>query len=159
MKIVLLRHGEAEAIRSTDAERALTDKGFEQARATAAWLLQEMKGAGSVRILASPYRRAQETAGVVGEMLGLPVHTQNDITPDVDPRQALSALEKCIRSAEWVVVVSHMPLVAALSAWLTEATLHAGRGFMLAEAEVLEAEFLGPGTAVQCSRFIPGVVR
>lgn len=157
MKIVLVRHGEAVPFSADDASRALTDRGLVQARATAEWLLREMEGTGRARLLASPYRRAQETAGEIGGLLGLPVHTLVAITPEGDPRLALAAIEREGAEDEVVLVISHMPLVAALAAWLESGVLAAGRGFGLAEARIFEAELPAPGLATLRSVYIPGL--
>lgn len=158
MKIVLVRHGEAEPLRAVDAERALTANGVAQAKLTAAWLQRQIGAAGgATKLLASPYRRAQQTAAVLSDALGVAVQTSAEITPDVDPRNALRAVDAAAAGSEWLVVVSHMPLVAALARWLEEGSLGSGQGFMLAEARILEAEVPGPGTATLHSRFIPGI--
>ncbi len=158
MKIVLVRHGEAEAARGNDAERALTANGVAQARCTAAWLLRQTGDeGGSLVLLSSPYRRAQQTAAVLGEYLRKPVLTLAEITPDVDPRRALQALEQHMPGNDWLIVVSHMPLLAALARWLEEGVTGSGRGFGLTEARVLEAETPGPGTAGLKAAFIPGL--
>jgi len=73
-RALLLRHGESvhNAARSgepapqSDGDR-LTEKGVEQARAAGAALREY----GVTRLLASPLRRARETAQAVGETLGL----------------------------------------------------------------------------------------
>jgi probable phosphoglycerate mutase len=72
---LFLRHGQSTANRdhviagSTDA--ALTELGEAQARAAAILLA----GAGILRIIASPLRRALRTAEIVAEALDLPVTT------------------------------------------------------------------------------------
>lgn len=157
MKLVLVRHGEAERFQARDADRALTPTGLQQARLTGEWLQKELAGSATpLHLLASPYRRAQETAAVLKDCLRLPVITVDAITPDADPRQALAAIEDAAPDAGTVVVVSHMPLVAALQSWLQDAVLSAGQGFVLAEARVLEADFAGPGTADLRARYAPG---
>lgn len=74
MRALLLRHGESvhnadrsgEPVAHSDSDR-LTEKGVEQAHAAGAGL----RGFGVTRLLSSPLRRAQETAGAVGDALGL----------------------------------------------------------------------------------------
>lgn len=159
MKVVLVRHGEAEPPRSSDAERALTPTGLAQAQLCAEWLQSQVGGAHEpVRLVASPYRRAQQTAAVIGDRLHLPVATLEDITPDVDPRRALPALAELADEVEWLVVVSHMPLVAGLALWMEEGVLGTGQGFMLAEARILATEVPCPGAARLQARFIPGLL-
>lgn len=74
MRALFLRHGESvhNAARSgepaphSDGDR-LTERGLEQAHAAGAALREH----GVTRLLSSPLRRARETAGTVGEALGL----------------------------------------------------------------------------------------
>lgn len=156
MRLVLVRHAEAEGIRTTDAERALTARGHEQATQTAQWLRQQLEGATSLQLLASPYRRARETVAALADALTLTPRFLDELTPDIDPRRALRALDEAA-SADVVVVVTHMPLVAALASWLEEGVLSAGAGFMLAEARVLETEVLGAAAAQMQARHVPGL--
>lgn len=74
MRALLLRHGQSvhnanrsgEPAPHSDGDR-LTEKGIEQAHAAGAGLREH----GITRLLSSPLRRARETAGAVGEALGL----------------------------------------------------------------------------------------
>lgn len=157
MKLVLMRHGEAEAMRERDDARALTALGREQAAETAAWLAALLPVGAQLALLASPYLRAQQTATVLAEILRVPVQTVPGITPDDDARVALRAIEAQAK-ADCLVVVSHMPLLGALSSWLEDGSLTTGRGFMLAEARVLEGELLGPGLLERVEQFVPGLM-
>lgn len=148
-----MRHAEAEGMRTSDAERALTVRGHEQAQQTAAWLKQTLEGEAP-QLLVSPYLRAQQTAAAITAAMQLEPRLLAELTPDVDPRRALRAIEENAAN-ETVVVVTHMPLVAALSSWLESGTLSAGRGFMLAEARLLEMEVLGASTARLGGNYFP----
>lgn len=156
MKIVLVRHGKAEPYAPSDAARALTANGLLQAEATGRWLCETLGAAHGARLLASPYRRAQETAAPIAALLGLETHTVAGITPDDDPRKALAAIEAAAAAAATLVVVSHMPLVAALAGWLQEGVLNVGRPFHLGEARLLEMDVPGPGAATEVAAFVPG---
>ncbi|HWK25300.1 MAG TPA: histidine phosphatase family protein, partial [Solirubrobacter sp.] len=57
-----------------DADR-LSDRGWEQARG----LGERLRGQGIDAIVASPFGRAQETAQGIGEVLGLPFDTDEDL--------------------------------------------------------------------------------
>lgn len=75
--IIFLRHGEsvgnAESRWQGQADFPLTDKGREQARALGdRWLAE---GQSFDYILASPLKRAKETADIIGNGLKLPVET------------------------------------------------------------------------------------
>ncbi len=81
MKLYVTRHGETEFNAqnriSGVTDILLTENGIAQAREMA----QKAKEYGDIhRIIASPLKRAQMTAGIVGELLGLPVQTDERLT-------------------------------------------------------------------------------
>ena len=75
MKLYVARHGETTWNKEHKicgrTEVSLTEKGWEQAAA----LAERVSGLGISAIVASPMRRAQDTAACVGKRLGLPVQT------------------------------------------------------------------------------------
>jgi broad specificity phosphatase PhoE len=75
----LLRHGEHAVQGKICAGRApnigLSERGIGEASAAA----ERLATAGIAAIYASPLQRAQETAGIVGERLNLPVTTYDDL--------------------------------------------------------------------------------
>lgn len=78
MKLFFTRHGESQAnleriISNRDLPHPLTEKG----RTQAATLAAQLATAKIVVIYASPILRAQQTAQIVGERLGLPVVTSD----------------------------------------------------------------------------------
>lgn len=155
MKLVLMRHGEAEPLRVTDSERALTDRGHEQAKATAAWL--SLVAGPSCMLACSTYRRARETANVV--LAGLPqadMRVIEHVTPEDGVRRALIALED-VPQCDMLILVSHMPLLAGLAGWLEHGAEREGRPFGLAEARLFELGILGPGQARLIDGFVPAV--
>ena len=91
MKLWLLRHGEAEAIARTDAQRELTPHGRKEAKQSAKHLPPQ----GVSKIVASPYVRAQQTAQIVCEVLAHHpvIETVDWLTPDGDLRLALDYLD------------------------------------------------------------------
>jgi probable phosphoglycerate mutase len=74
-----LRHGEtdwnAQNLAQGNVDTHLNERGLQQAR-EAAVLLQ---GRGIVSLVASPFRRAQQTAHIVAEALGLPIETEEEL--------------------------------------------------------------------------------
>jgi broad specificity phosphatase PhoE len=54
---------------------SLSERGWEQARG----LGERLQGEGIEAIIASPYGRAQETAQAIGEVLGVPFETDEDL--------------------------------------------------------------------------------
>jgi broad specificity phosphatase PhoE len=75
--MILIRHGESEFNRHFNRTRvdpgipdpALTDAGRQQAAAAA----ERLQDHAVARLLASPYRRALETAQIIAERLGVPI--------------------------------------------------------------------------------------
>ncbi|MWV13507.1 phosphohistidine phosphatase SixA [Pseudomonas sp. R-28-1W-6] len=119
MKLWLLRHGEAEPRARSDAERVLTEHGRKEVRHAA----KHLRERPLEQILVSPYRRAQQTAELVREKLGLqlPLTTLDWLTPDDDPRQVLRRLDEF--TAEELLIVSHNPLLGALAGLLVHGHL------------------------------------
>src|SRR5258707_244375 len=72
--IYYIRHGESDAnagARTSDEHSiCLTEKGWEQARGVKDELLDKVR-----HIVASPYRRAQDTAGPLSQASGLAIET------------------------------------------------------------------------------------
>lgn len=153
MRLLLVRHAEAEPMRLRDSERALTPRGHRQASETAKWLA--MKVEQPCTLVSSPYRRARETAAEI--QLAIPraiLQIVEHITPEDSVRQAVSGLE-AFAGGEVVIVVSHMPLVAGLAGWLEHGVVSAGQPFSPAEARLYDLELLGPALARLSDRFIP----
>ncbi|MBB1521427.1 phosphohistidine phosphatase SixA [Aquipseudomonas guryensis] len=119
MKLWLLRHGEAEPRARSDAERALTEHGRKEVRHAA----KHLRGVALTKILVSPYRRAQQTAELVRETLGLqlPLTTFDWLTPDDDPRAVLQQLDA--DAADEYLIVSHNPLLGSLAGLLVHGNL------------------------------------
>ena len=108
MELILWRHADAED-RVPDAARALTAKGEKQARRMAAWLKKRLPE--DARVLASPAKRAQQTAKALTrrfEILGV-------IGTAAGPQSILEA-------AGWpggngtVVIVGHQPTLGQAAA-------------------------------------------
>jgi probable phosphoglycerate mutase len=71
MKIFLVRHGEAAASWHEADNPGLSERGREQAAATAERLLRQV--AADTRLISSPLLRAQETARPLAQTLGTPI--------------------------------------------------------------------------------------
>lgn len=141
MRLWLLRHGEAEPRARTDAERDLTEQGREEVRRSAAHL----HGRPLQAILASPYRRAQQTAEIVREVLGFAgqVETVSWLTPETDLRDALLYLDR--RNEQELLLVTHQPFVGALGAWLVTGSRSEGLPMGTASLAELSGEHLAGG--------------
>lgn len=111
MELVLWRHADAvdAAPGTPDAERALSARGEREAQRMAAWLRQRLPDA--TRVLASPARRAQQTA----RALPWPVETVEQVGTEASPQDIL-------RACGWpagertVLVVGHQPTLGQAAA-------------------------------------------
>lgn len=157
MRLYLVRHADAAMMAERDALRPLTERGWAQAQASADWLCGQVTG--PMRVVASPLLRAQQTASVVTQALGLtPALVAPELSPDGDPLRAETALSLLAGDGiEDLVVVSHMPLIPSLYAWLAEGTLTTGEPYNLAEIRVLTLEVIAPGLGQPVTRFCPDV--
>ncbi|SDF73924.1 phosphohistidine phosphatase, SixA [Onishia taeanensis] len=154
----IMRHGQAGPGRP-DAERSLTDEGRREASDMAEWLAQRLadEGLPTPRVLASPYRRAQQTATLMAERLGVAIETLPIITPD-DPIGPI--LDWLIETQEAspgpLLLVSHMPLVGVLTAQLTDGPRALGLGFPTAAIARLESDVFAAGCARLVGLEAPG---
>lgn len=144
MRLYLCRHGEAVAQAPTDAERPLTERG--RLEVMALWQDLRDEGVRMERLIASPYRRAQQTALCIARAFGgREQETCGYLVPEARPEDFLDWL---IRQPErdHTVLVSHMPLVALLTAqWIGEPTERPA--FRVATVAALDVEVAAPGGA------------
>lgn len=161
--LALIRHGEAEAFAASDSDRALTARGLAQAKETgrklAEWITDSK--VESVRLVNSPYLRAQQTAQCVGQAIQRASSaTSTELTPDSSADTALSWLEaQCESQMEGglLVVVSHMPLMALLDSLAVNANTISARGFHTGECRILAFDDnpIAAGCASPVSCIIP----
>jgi phosphohistidine phosphatase len=110
VELLLWRHADAED-GIPDAARALTRKGLKQAKQVADWLRPHLTG--DCLILASPAKRAQQTA----DALNLPYTTERRIGLQADVTDIIAAANWPKRCGK-VVVVGHQPTLGQTAAWL-----------------------------------------
>jgi phosphohistidine phosphatase len=116
MKVVVMRHGEAEPYGVSDRERALTDAGRQQATAAGTWLREQ--GFLINRCLASPYLRTQQTAeNVCAAYGGFSLAAADFLTPGSSPMTVVEQLQKI--DCEGVLLISHNPMVSQLVNYLS----------------------------------------
>ena len=148
MKIILVRHGQAEDETRPDNARQLTNFGQQQAAQTAEYITTNYK---PDRFIVSPYDRAQQTlAELQARVPTIPATVQDNITPSDDAHSALTDIAKI--EAQCLVVVCHMSIVANLAGLLTG---DYPESFSLAEARVFEMDFIMSGMATEVDRFVP----
>lgn len=148
MKIILMRHGQAEDQSHLDSARQLTDFGQYQAAQTAEYITANYT---PDYFVVSPYDRAKQTlAQLQSRAPTVSAIVQNNITPSDDAHTALAELADI--EAECLVVVCHMSIVAYIASLLTG---DSPESFCLAEARVFEMDFVMTGMAKEVDRFIP----
>jgi phosphohistidine phosphatase len=110
MDLILWRHADA-ADGVPDAERRLTGKGAKQAQQMAAWLRERLPK--DAVVLASPARRAQETAQALTSRFEIRSELDSTATP-----------QSVLKAAGWprgdrtVLVVGHQPTLGETAALL-----------------------------------------
>jgi len=118
MLIYLLRHGDAEdSSRIPDEERSLTPEG--RRKLGAVLLRARDAGAATGLVLASPLRRAQETAELAAQILGAraPVLKTDALLPDAAPAEVWNEL-RIHREEAQVLLAGHEPLLSQMVAYL-----------------------------------------
>ncbi len=116
MRLVILRHAEAENGADHDPDRALTSQGVLQARA----MQRQLQAvAGNYRLLSSPWKRALMTATELAGGTHL-LETSLDLIPSSSLVEAGAQLEPLFVDETPLVVVTHQPLCGRLIHWLTD---------------------------------------
>ncbi len=110
MDLILWRHADA-APGSRDLERKLTARGRKQAERVGAWLIARLPGRYTV--LASPARRARETA----DALGVHYKVVERLAPGAAPEEILEVCGWPSHKGA-VVVVGHQPDLGRVAALL-----------------------------------------
>ncbi len=154
MRIYLLRHGNAEDARPgvSDAERALTEEGWDRLkRAAPAWrALVETPGA----LLVSPLRRAHETAAIFADAVKFrgEVRTERSLLPDSPATLALNQIEiEALSGTQSVALVGHEPHLGYLLATLL--TGHPRQSIPLKKGMLVAVETESSASLVASLRF------
>lgn len=116
MRLLLVRHADADTVASSDDARRLSEKGHKQAKAVAKYLAAlDLK---VDRILTSPLPRAKETAAYLVEALGKKECIEDArLAPGMQPEEACEIL-KDGDEEEFVAWVGHEPDFSRFLAWL-----------------------------------------
>ncbi|MGR5412105.1 phosphohistidine phosphatase SixA [Vibrio astriarenae] len=117
MKVIIMRHGEAEMFASSDSERQLTAKGVDGNLAAADKL--NAQGVTQLdKVLVSPYVRAQQTWDNICHKFDTQnVEVFEDITPYGDADDVLQyvcAIAE-MENLDSIMLVSHLPLVSYMT--------------------------------------------
>ena len=111
MKIVIMRHGQADPPVASDFDRALTALGLKQASAAGGCLSK--LGLSFDEAWVSPYCRTQQTADQVLAQLHVNSSRITDLlVPEASPQDLINVISE--QSCESLLLVSHQPLVSTL---------------------------------------------
>lgn len=118
MKMLIVRHGEAEPNKGDDVGRVLTTRGESQVKTL--WQALHEKGVCINRLVVSPYVRTQQTAAIIAGFYPDAVcETEPLLACETNPDDVLEwLLQQPLEKG--LVLVSHMPLVAILAGMLTD---------------------------------------
>jgi phosphohistidine phosphatase len=153
VKLFLMRHGEASFKAPSDIQRPLTERGIAQTKVIFDKYINEF---GSIKIiLASPYLRAQQTAKIASEALGISVTTMPSITPDGNPQRVCDSLFKSTEEASDRLLVTHMPFVGDLNSLLVSGDTSLPESFATSQIVMLEAEHVLVGCMTRKKVFLP----
>jgi len=120
MKVILFRHGPAEARDPSrwpdDSARPLTPRGEKRTRLAACGLRRFEREIE--RVITSPFKRAERTARILGRVLEIdPVETLDALAPGGAQRRILEAVN-AEKRGDTVVLVGHEPDLGNLAGLL-----------------------------------------
>lgn len=143
MLLYLLRHADAEGVRTTDAARELTPGGQRQAKTVATYCRR--MGLRPELILASPFRRTVQTAeAVAGALEDMTMQSEPFLASGMDPETALKELA-AYGWAHSLMLVGHQPDIGQLAAVLLGINDAGGMSVGKATLIGIEVDRLAPG--------------
>src|SRR5271170_3514619 len=109
MKLMLMRHAQAEYGEQMDPTRKLTDTGKRQAKMMGKWLSRQVDKPELV--LQSNFHRSQATAKRVAAKLDAPIITTGRLDPEVSPETAWREIRKLAsqEKVQSIIAITHGP--------------------------------------------------
>ncbi|MBV9126899.1 MAG: phosphohistidine phosphatase SixA [Verrucomicrobia bacterium] len=144
MLLYLLRHADAEEMKTTDAERGLTAKGRQQAEKVSRYC--KRCGVRPDYILTSPFRRARETAVTVASALETPILVEPFLASGMTSDCARHELRSYL-GCQSAFLVGHQPDLGELIAVLLGLATASSFPVPKASLTALEMRSLAPGAA------------
>ena len=118
IRLILMRHGEAEIEASSDRARQLTSRGIEEVRRS----VTELQSLSSDidKLIVSPFTRARQTADIVQAAYGgIPEVISDRVTPAQSPDVVLAVIEEHLVGVDTGLIVFHQPIAGRLVHFLT----------------------------------------
>ena len=141
MKLYLMQHAIAYPAEE-NSERPLSPAGIDQAKAAAKGI--KRLGLNFDLIVASPKRRAHQTAALIAEGIRYPhsdILTTEAVLPDQLPQELLDLLQKEPAESQ-ILVIGHQPQLAKLARQLMQ-----GGELLIENAGLTCINILGPASA------------
>lgn len=139
MHLYIIRHGKAEQDSSSgrDRDRELAPKGERQAR----WLGEQLAGASDAPtvIIASPFARADRTARLVNESLGVELIYDDRLIVD-EPVSGASELIGEYGTGDSIALVGHNPQLGRLAGMLAKEPMFEMKTGMCAVFEITDPQ-------------------
>lgn len=139
--VILVRHGEAKGkkLGQTDFERELTKKGAQALRKAFPHTFAQVKPTNKSELWVSTAVRAQQTAQIANDTLGIATVRDMDYLYEQDLEAFFDEL--AVTTADLVVVVGHIPFMEDACAMLTGAF----HGFSTGSAAAVQINENGKG--------------
>lgn len=147
MDLLLLRHADANTEAATDDARKLSEKGEGQAKKVARFIEENQLEPNLV--LASPVRRARETAEIVAGQLGVELIIVPWAACGMHPETALAEL-RAYTKFDRVILVGHEPDFSQFAAHLLGLRDAAQIRIRKASLTFIEIAAFAPGAARLC---------
>ncbi|MFB3909802.1 MAG: histidine phosphatase family protein [Candidatus Eisenbacteria bacterium] len=163
MLLILVRHAHANSAApgEDDASRSLSEAGEREAAAVAERLREALEDLGSTPpgILASPKRRAMETARILARVLGTAEPAEHAaLASSNDPARLFAALPAPPNPAARgrqpaILLVGHEPDMGRALAYLLDPTWHGAIPLRTAGFAIVETEAVPPNRPGRLRRF------
>ncbi|MEP0355848.1 MAG: phosphohistidine phosphatase SixA [Paraglaciecola sp.] len=116
MKLVIMRHGQAEVLSKPDETRALTALGKQQVSDASNWLAKKLGEKTKIDLaLVSPFLRTQQTYDELFSVVNVVKKIDApDVVPNGDPALFHDYLDTLISQTpafKTILIISHMPFV------------------------------------------------
>ena len=146
MKLLLMRHGEANFDAPSDAQRQLTQRGSASVIQQSQQLTIPWHEFTSLWV--SPYIRAQQTASLLLQNYAYKKHLLNlQSLGCITPRGEINEVQHFLlqQQHEGIILITHQPLVSGLIGHFCHANHHMGEPMRPASMALLEGEVAAAG--------------
>ena len=142
IQLFIGRHGEASFDAPSDRQRSLTENGMNSTRSLIQNCAQQLNTIHT--LWSSELVRAQQTAAIYADILGLDVTRQRFLAPESDSATVIRKLS-ALEGDSAIAIVSHQPLVGELVSLICHGHPYEAHPFVPSELVHIECEVVGLG--------------